>query len=48
MREIVKVVNSYKISRLNGYHGHYTVSLAPNKFMTFKTIKATEAYCKTL
>lgn len=45
MRKTVKVVNGYEISKLNECHGHYTVAIAPNKFVTFRTIKAATAYC---
>lgn len=48
MRETVKVVNGYEITRLKGYKGFYTVYIAPNKYMTFNTIKAATAYCENL
>ncbi len=48
MRETVKVVRGYKITRLKGCKGYYTVYITTNKFLTFKTIKAASAYCETL
>lgn len=48
MRETVKVVNGYAITRLIGTHGFYTVYIASNKFVAFKTVKAATAYCESL
>lgn len=48
MIEIVKVVKGYEITRLKWSKGFYTVYITPNKFLTFRTIKAASAYCETL
>lgn len=48
MRETIKVVNGYEITRIKGTKGYYTVYITPNKFIPFRTIKAASAYCETL
>lgn len=48
MRETVKVVKGYEITRFKGCNGFYRVYIAPSKFLTFKTIKAATVYCETL
>lgn len=44
MREVVKVVNGYSISRMVGYHGSYTIVIDEHRFLTFKAIKAAVAW----
>lgn len=49
MRETVKVVKGYEITRMKGCLGHYQVTLETTergmrKYMTFRTIKAAAEY----
>lgn len=48
MRETVKRVNGYAITRLKGTKGCYQVKTAENKEVAFKTIIAAAEFCKTL
>lgn len=53
MREVVKVVNGYEITRLKGTRGFYEVIIKTfvtggYKYKTFKTIKAAVAFCESL
>ena len=52
MREIVKVVNGYEITRLKGTHGFYEVITKRfakgYQLRTFRTIKAATSFCETL
>lgn len=52
MREVVKVVNGYEITRLKGTRGFYEVITKRfakgYQYQTFRTIKAAVAFCETL
>ena len=53
MREVVKFVNGYEITRLKGTRGFYEVIIKTfvnggYKYKTFRTIKAAVAFCKSL
>ena len=48
MKETVKIVSSYAITRTPNTRGFYYVYITNNKFCTFRTIKAATAFCETL
>lgn len=48
MRETVKTVNGYAITRMVGTHGHYRIDLDAHRFVTFRTIKAAADYAAGL
>ena len=48
MYETVKTVNGYAITRMIGTKGFYHVHITPNKYHTFRTVKAATAFCESL
>lgn len=48
MRETVKIVNGYAITRMVGTHGYYRIDLDAHHFVDFRTIKAAAAYAASL
>lgn len=48
MRETVKTVNGYEITRMTGTHGAYRIDLDAHRFVTFRTVKAAAAYAAGL
>jgi hypothetical protein len=48
MKEIVKIVNGYAITKTPNTRRFYYVYLNAHAFRTFRTIKAATAFCESL
>lgn len=52
MYKVIKIVNGYEITRMEGTRGAYHVNVREGKgfkeFHTFRTLKAASAFCESL